>query len=76
MKRITLIFGLLLLASLAVVAQIRGNEIVVQVQPQPRRLELSAGRRGHFQRGSIKERLSVAASEGGHRGGSRDVCRC
>ena len=33
MKRITLIFSLMLLASLAVVAQIRGNEIVVQVQP-------------------------------------------
>ena len=33
MKRITLIFGLLLLVSLAVVAQIRGKEIVVQVQP-------------------------------------------
>ena len=33
MKRITLILGLFLLVSLAVVAQIRGNEIVVQVQP-------------------------------------------
>ena len=33
MKRITLIFSLLLLAGLAVRAQIRGNEITVQVQP-------------------------------------------
>ena len=33
MKRITLVLGLFLLVSLAVVAQIRGNEIVVQVQP-------------------------------------------
>ena len=33
MKRITLVLGLFLLVSLAVVAQIRGKEIVVQVQP-------------------------------------------